>query len=687
MAKLYKLFYGAVTYLFYTTVHITANVESDYLYKEVFRSLPNAAVIVSPELMVLDASNAYYQLTQYKPEHILNKSILQLANELTGDSSFHDDMERSFRRVLAEKQSDSYDFVDLNHRMWYVEVHPVFHSAELQTSDTHLALMLCQVTDRTELYDEQRLNGNLLEKLQHSDNYRRLVNSIHSYAIFMVDDYGVIRHWNEGAALMTGYSESEAIGQYIYYFFNTEDHARIHNTMQAPNSGSRTQENPVQLLEATTFLRNDGTSFPADATITPIYFSHEYKRQIGHAFIVRDLTSHLASQAELKRAYEEAANLKNDFTSRCSHDLRTPLNAISLACDALYATAMTAEQTEFVFLIKRSVKKMLVHVNEILDYYKLTAPGRKLSFHLESTNLVEFLKTEINDFRLIAPSNIEVEFFYPDSLPCYMVDQNKLQQIVANLVSNALKFTSQGSVSLTLKVASTQSSEGGKGDVDCVEFHFNDTGQGISPEGLKTLFVPYTQIDGSNTQRNRGSGLGLSIVKIVVQGMGGTVEMTSGGIGYGTQVLVKLPLARAPTRPILTRQPTSAMDIGVVGDGLQNIIVAEDDDVNRKLLVRGLNRVGYTNVDEAKDGQELINKVCPNHNYQLVITDVSMPYASGIDATKQIRVHDPNVPIVGLTADGTAKNSQLCESAGMNKVIVKPIRIKTLASLISKILS
>ena len=321
-------------------------------YQDIFRSLPMAAVVIRPDMVILDANEKYFEITSLTPS-IIGKTVNDMGQDMIGDDETSlQVMEDAFRHVLSEKTKQSYDFLDLSKRVWHVDIHPILIPAQSQS----LALMQCHVTEHTYLYNEQRLDVDILHQLQDVDNYRRLVDAVRTYGIFMVDDAGIVRHWNHGAATVTKWSEEEAVGRNIYTFYSVLDHENIHKQLQ-----EQSVEKSSHLLQETTFLKKDGTSFPADTTITPIYYNN--RNHIGHAFVVRDLTHEIAAQKELKNAYEQAAKLKDEFTSRCSHDIRTPLNSISLAADALFATTMTPEQTELVYLMKRAVKKQLVHVN------------------------------------------------------------------------------------------------------------------------------------------------------------------------------------------------------------------------------------------------------------------------------------------------------------------------------------
>lgn len=630
-------------------------------YEDIFRSLPSAGIIIRPDMIILDANNQYFEVTGLSKE-IIGKSVLEVS--LLQHENSYLMMKNALGTSIQEKTKQNYEFIDKLSRYWHVDIYPVFVPIGSQT----LAFMQCHLTDQTLLASERKENANLLEQFQNVDNYKRIVDAVSGYAIFIVDYRGLVRFWNKGATLICGWNEKEAEGRNIFTFYSPLDQNKIKHQMENDNN---------QISEAT-FFKSDGSTFIAATVVTPIMLHYDMEERVGFAVIVSDLTQSIRDKEELKLAYEQTAKLKDDFTSRCSHDIRTPLNAISLAADALYATQLTSEQTELVYLIKRSTKKQLIHVNEILDFSKLVS-GRRLSVHLQPTDLIQYLNIEMNDYKLISKEGIRIYFDHPPSFPYYLVDQSKLQQIVANLVSNAVKYTEKGFVRLIV------SNEYRDEHCDDVILQFKDSGRGVESRTINTLFTPYTQVDGSNTQQNRGSGLGLSIVKLVVEKLGGSVHMTSDGLGYGTSVFVRLPLrhCESPREQI----KINVTDVNVVGDGLQKILIAEDDETNRRLLVRGLQRLGYQNIDQVVDGKQLTEKAAFGHQYDLIITDVQMPIMSGIEAIRRLRTYDTVTPVLALTADGIDSNVNACKAAGMNRCYIKPVRIKHLSQVIAELLS
>lgn len=629
-------------------------------YEDLFRSLPSAGIVIRPDMIIVDANNHYFEIMGLSKD-IIGKSILDVSNNLDADS--YSMMRKALTKSIQEQTTEHWEFLDNFSKYWHVQITPVFVPVGSHT----LAFMQLQLTDHTLLASERKENANLLDQLQSVDNFKRIIDAVSGYAIFIVDYRGIVRYWNKGSAVICGWEETEAEGRNIFTFYLQQDHNKIRQQM----------ENDFSLYSEATFIRSDGSTFIAATVVTPIMLHYDMEEKVGFAVIVRDLTQSNSDKEELKKAYEQAAKLKDEFTSRCSHDIRTPLNSISLAADALYATQLTPEQTELVYLIKRSTKKQLVHVNEILDFSKLVS-GRRLSLDYQSTNLIEYLSVEMDDYKLIAREGIEMYLYHPPTFPYYLIDQNKLQQIVANLISNALKYTEKGYVCLLLSKETIDER------MDIVKFEFKDSGRGVEADKIETLFTPYTQVDGSNTQHNRGSGLGLSIVKLVVKNMGGTVYMTSAGLGCGTSVIVELPLRHC--QEPLKIKTSQIKETLAVGDGEQRILVAEDDDISRRLLVRGLNRLGYKNIDQVIDGKQLLENAAFGHTYNLVITDVQMPNLSGIEAIKIFRHYDTKTPVLALTADGVDSNINACKAAGMNCCYVKPIRIKYLSRVVADLL-
>jgi PAS domain S-box-containing protein len=371
---------------------------------------------------------------------------------------------------------------------------------------------------------------------------------------------------------------------------------------------------------------------------------------------------------------EAAAAAKSEFLSVMSHELRTPLNAVLGFSELLADTPLNDEQKSFVKTVSSSGEHLLAVVNDILDFSSIEHGALAIqSAPLSIGELVESSDVAIRqaaaekgiDFRC------EVAAGVPEKITA---DARRIRQILINLLGNALKFTSSGSVVLCVAPAA---------DGRFLDFSVEDTGIGISPETLPRLFSPFTQANSTTSRRFGGTGLGLAISKRLAEAMGGTLTVTSIP-GKGSTFTFRLPLeiqvpacapaASAPCNPDST-PPSSAL-----------VFVVEDDQNSSVLAGKLLQSLGYI-ADFAADGAEALKAFAPG-KFSAILMDVSMPVMGGLEATKKIReIEEPtgsHVPIIALTANVMPGDRERCLAAGMDDFLSKPFKRAELAAVLAR---
>jgi signal transduction histidine kinase/CheY-like chemotaxis protein/streptogramin lyase len=402
---------------------------------------------------------------------------------------------------------------------------------------------------------------------------------------------------------------------------------------------------------------------------------HRRNRQLEQAVRLRtaELESERAKVLGEKRRADEASEAKGRFLATMSHEIRTPLSGVIGLSRLLETMDVPPEAVEMVRMIRSSGDTLLTVINDILDFSKVEAG--KLELEVAPFHLHRCLQDSLGLFRAVAAEKgLRLECDLAPELPVYVAgDQTRLRQVVMNLISNAMKFTSSGEVGLSAGVARQDETAW------CIAIEVRDTGIGITQDQLPRLFSSFNQADASISRRFGGTGLGLAISKRLVEVMGGTIEVESKpGAGSRFRFTVQMGHAQEPAKPS-TVPPT----IGAVH---LRVLVAEDNVVNQKVVSMLLQKLGVK-PDLVGDGSQAIAAVMRNR-YDLVLMDVQMPEIDGLAATREIRKSLPleSQPVIfGLTAHATTEYRDICLNAGMNGYLTKPLDPEKLRGLIEEL--
>jgi two-component system sensor histidine kinase/response regulator len=526
------------------------------------------------------------------------------------------------------------------------------------------------------------------------EEYRHLVENA-TDVIYSCDPYGVFTYINRTVRTVIGYREKDLLKKSVFEIIDPE--VREH----------------VAAFYRRQFRERTPNTYYELPIVTPsgehVWIGQNVQiltsgdRVIGFQAVARDITERRKMQEELARARDaaiESARVKSEFLANVSHEIRTPMNGVIGMADLLFSSAITPEQREYAQTIRQSADSLLRIVDDILDISKIEAG--KLSVRSVDFDLDELLDeiTDVFAERAAAKGIRFRSIIYPDVHRQLRGDALRIRQVIVNLVGNAIKFTSEGEVTLSVmqdaetESRSLEASESrGAGDgetplprdrADGVMLWFlvNDTGIGIAAADQERLFTPFVQVDGKTNRRFGGTGLGLAISKELVTLLGGRIGVASVP-AEGSTFWFTVPLerdaraARGPKRLALA--------------GLRALVV-DGDDINRLMLRRHLSSAAMR-VEEASDADaalEQIRSAALSQPYDIVIIDLQLPETDGLALTRAIRAEEYDViartPVVLVTAIGRRKSDvEAFRASGVNAFIIKPVRQSQLASAVASV--
>lgn len=388
----------------------------------------------------------------------------------------------------------------------------------------------------------------------------------------------------------------------------------------------------------------------------------------------RDATDRINSRNELIKAKyiaEKNDEMKGEFLANTSHEIRTPLNGIIGMATLTLTEDLPENIKENISLIKNSAESLVNIINGILDFSKIEAG--KIDIIERKINLKELLETVYKNFqykakdkkiKLILENNLKDEF--------YIGDDGRIKQILINLIGNAIKFTLEGYVKISVRTISENKV------ANNILFTIKDTGIGIEHKDKKTIFESFAQGDGSYTRRFGGTGLGLSICKMLVEKMHGTIDFESTR-GKGSEFMFTLPLKKISENYINDDDLNKIKKIEPL-----KVLLVEDEETNRKFTKRLLERQGHI-VITAKTGVEAVNRVMETY-FDMILMDIQMPEMDGIRASNIIKKYlkIDHIPIIAITAHAREKDKKEILSNEIDDYISKPISMKNLSAIIEK---
>ena len=610
----------------------------------------DGVAIFDAEHRLIETNVQFAAMMGYSPEELIGLHSWDVDADLT---------EADVRAGFAEPLSVN-TLIETRHR----RKDGTFYDAEVSIQGAHIGYRDVFISITRDISERKRARQALRES---EERYRTLVESSPDIVYSFSDKRGGF-FWSARVEEVLGYSlEQLQANPYLWKdSIHPQDHPRIQDAIVAFELGTHFD------LEYRIKDRWGQWRWFRDRSIQ--------RRVVGDEVIIDGLASDISERKcteqkliEAKLTAEAATSAKGTFLAYMSHELRTPLNVVLGLTQVLERSTLPPDQRSLVEQIHLAGQAMLQISNDILDLAKIEA--NQLAIELGPCSLTELLqRLEALQGEAAHAKGLRLEIApLPDLSGQWLTDALRLEQVLANLVSNAIKFTDQGGIRVWIEplTITEQSAR--------LRFVVSDTGIGIPPEAVESLFNPFTQVDGSITRRFGGTGLGLSISKRLVELMGGEIGVES-RVGEGSTFWFELTLARTTSVPAGTPAPSPARPVNRQRLAGQHILIVDDKPLNLEVLTRLLELEGACTTP-ALDGQAALAYLRAHPTcFDAVLMDIQMPVMDRLSATRAIR-HElgrRELPVIALSAGVLQEEQQRAREAGCDDFLAKPVEMERL---------
>ena len=513
-----------------------------------------------------------------------------------------------------------------------------------------------------------------------SSQYARSLIEASLDPLVTISTMGKITDMNAALTKLTGISREQLIGtDFKDYFTDSRKAHKVYKEVFAKGFvidsplTMRDSKSTDVLFNGSVYKDGRGKVLGAVVVARDITERKRIERQLIEARVFAELAASMAELAKTKaegatRYAESAMKAKQQFLSNMSHEIRTPMNAIIGFTKVVLKTDLSAEQKEYLTAIKMSGDSLIVLIDDILDLAKVDAG--KMSFEKSPFRMATSLAAMLKLFQTkIQEKNIEIVSEYDSDIPSVLMgDAVRLHQIFINLISNAVKFTNEGKITVGARLLSEDAEHA------TIDFFVTDTGIGIAKEKLNEIFENFQQATSGTSRLYGGTGLGLAIVKQLVELQGGTITVKS-EVDKGSTFSFNLNFQKTDG------EAEFEVELIELDKEIKNIkvLVAEDIPLNQLLMKTLLDDFGFER-DIAANGKIAIEKL-KTGSYDIILMDLQMPEMNGFVATDYIRnTMQSKIPIIALTADVTTVDLEKCKAVGMNDYISKPVDERILYS-------
>ena len=634
----------------------------------VAKGTDNIIVITDKDRRIQWVNQPFETLTGYSLEEVIGKKPNKfLQYEGTDMNTVH-----QIRQALNNQTSFKGEIKNRSKagRVYWLElsISPIFNDND------ELINFIAIETDITEKKKKDLNISNLLA------TQTTIFNGV-GHTVIFTDANGIIRRINKAGLELIEYTMEEILGKLTPLAFHDLQEIAQRAKELSLELGVQVEPNFETVVIKTigecnvdvnewTYVSKSGKRIPVWASVTCIKNTENVI--VGHLIVAEDYTIKKQVELELinaKNLAEKAVYAKDSFLANMSHEIRTPLNAIIGFTELITQSHLNSTQQNYVSNIQIAGDNLLLIINDILDLSKIESG--QLMIESYPFNLKDTLK-HIYDLLKIKASEHNLEFilFLDAGMPEFVVgDKGRINQIIMNLVGNAIKFTEKGEVTVSVKkVAETDESY-------LLKFLVKDTGIGISEDKLTTIFDRFTQAEDSTTRKFGGTGLGLNIVKQLVELQNGQIQVKS-KLGNGSEFYFTLEFKKVDSSVVNTIIENNSNSKSL---GKLSILLCEDNILNQRLAKNVIQKFGFQ-LDIANNGQEGVDLLMKN-KYDLILMDLQMPIKDGYQTTIYIREElKMDIPIIAMTAHSLIHEQQRCFDIGMNAYVAKPFKQQDLLS-------
>ncbi|MGB3726545.1 MAG: response regulator [Glaciecola sp.] len=485
---------------------------------------------------------------------------------------------------------------------------------------------------------------------------------------------------NSAFCKITGYKKHEVLGRNCNFLQGSATESESKSVMRQAITGGKPCSTVI------TNYKKDGTAFINSLSLNPVTEADgSIKYYVG---VQKDITIEKQSEAYLEKAKtkaEDIAKAQARFFASINHELRTPINGINGMVKALLSSQLTATQRKQAELANQSANNLLLLVNDVLDFSK--AESGQLSMNIQRFELSAFCN-DLAQVYEVQCNEKQIAFSWQGlpNTPIYIEsDKLRLQQIIDNLFSNALKFTDKGNISVTTAISEHSSTETINTPKFKLSVSIKDTGIGIQANQIDTIFKMFGQVESSTRKITSGTGLGLNISKLLVNIMGGSIDVNSvyhEGSEFSFFVMVDKCDQATPSQSAQRRKcklPHGARP--------PVVLIVEDNEINQQVVIANLPKSTKLLANNGLQALDILNKA--KVSFDLILMDCQMPELDGWDTTRLIRSghageHYKDIPIIALTAYTSASDQQACSDAGMDDYLSKPFEPQKLIETVNK---
>jgi PAS domain S-box-containing protein len=671
-ASVYKDEKGNVLGVFAAARDVTEQKQASLYARSLIEASLDPLVTISAKGEILDVNNASVKVTGVSREKLIGTDFSHYFTEPIMASE-------GYKQVFEKGSVSDYPLTIKHIDGTLTDV--MYNASVYKDEKGNVLGVFAAARDITE---QKRIEEYLSKSVKEISDYKFALDEFSIVAI--TDQKGIIKHANDNFCKVSKYTREELIGQ-DHRIINSGYHPKefISSLWSTIANGqiwrgelkNRAKDGTVYWVNTTIvpFLNEQGKPYQYVAVRTDITNQKRIEKELMEAKVFAELATGIAEEAQSKAesatlVAEDAVKAKQQFLSNMSHEIRTPMNAIIGFTKVVLKTDLTAKQKEYLSAIKTSGDALIVLINDILDLAKVDSG--KMTFEKTPFKMKASISAMLHLFETkIQEKNLEFVKNYDNKIPEVLVgDPIRLHQIILNLVSNAVKFTTIGKISVSVLLLSEDE------DKATIEFSVTDTGIGIHENKILTIFENFQQASSDTSRLFGGTGLGLAIVKQLVEPQGGSITVKS-KIGEGSTFSFVLSFQKTEA------EAQSEAEILEVDSEIKNIkvLVVEDIALNQLLMKTLLDDFGFER-DIASNGKIAIEKLQAK-SYDVILMDLQMPEMNGFEATEYIRnTMNSKIPIIALTADVTTVDLAKCKAVGMNDYIAKPIDEKLLYSKI-----